>query len=219
MKNTLRNIIGAGALTLATALSTQAQEAREISGNFKYVENLQNSDKSYPEFNAFYTLPGEINGYTWGDISKSGNYFGKTNLDREVAKIGKVGLNAAVQVVQADKPLADTGFGLKFNIPVKNGYGSVGMLPAWRNNSGGNPAVLTFSYGKDLGYGLNFETFGEVDVRTKMGYGELELTKKLGPLKIGPLFAMNWNGDAMPKFVPRVAVRYDFKTRVSFWKK
>lgn len=215
MKNTVKAIAGA-------AFTAAAVQAADINGNILYFQNMKNNEGSYPEFNSFYSLPGNINGYTWGDVFKDGSYFGKTILDREVAKAGKFGVNGVTQVVQGNKPASEAGLGMKVNIPVENGYASVGIIPAWTDTRGNQIKrnLATFAYGKGWdNRGINFETFAEIDINGTKGYGRFELTRRVLDLKVGLMSEMYWNGKAVPKLAPGVCVRYDFSAKLPFWKK
>lgn len=217
MKTTklLRNIL-AGATLFACTTFSKAEESNPITGNVKYFQGIESNNDSYPEVNAFYTIPGNINGYTYIDRFRSGFILGETSLDKKI----EGNLNAAVQIRHTDELISNVTAGIKYSFDVKNGYGSINFMPLEISKDGRNTnqGTLDFAAGKFFSNGIAIETFGGWRYDWKSGeiqwdYGEVNATvpiKKNSNWKVGFMPALVNKGNKLPKIVPRVGIQFDF---------
>lgn len=229
------NKILSGALA-GTALASVVNAQQIDAANVKYFQTLKGKG-SYPEVNVLYTLPGEVKGYSWMDRFSDGSYTGQTQLTKEAVK----NVSGMVQFEHGNRPLSWTGLGAMFNIPVKDGYANVKVLPLWINSQREvtpGKGLVGYAYGKSFDGMLNgalngwrFDAFGEINVTSsrgkesskgkrnmEMSYGECELTRQILGLRVGLSTALIPNGDwKMPKVKTRAVVRYDIPDK--FWKK
>ena len=164
--------------------------------------------------NLFYQIPGKINGYTFVDLYKNGQgYFGKTTLDKEI----KYGIGPKAQIVHGNEPYTMEGFGINGVVPMpsKNTFAKVGFTPVWYSPQGrlSNRSIANYYIKSTLPKGFEISSFGEWNLTAKDGakwaYGEIEIGKKIGKVKLSYNPALISDGDATPNLENRVAVTAD----------
>ncbi|VVB79565.1 Uncharacterised protein [uncultured archaeon] len=190
--------------------------ASPISGDIGVISD-RNTKNAYAELNAFYSLPGKVQGYTFVDqYQDHGAYVSKTALTRNLTD----NLSARLQIVEADQPFTEAGLGLKYNLHgLPNGtFACLHAMPAWFNENGREHNVFKLGYfvSQDLPGNFYLSNYGEANLAAKAGptwcYGEIELGKRIGNLKVAANVAMNGTADGKitPELEARLAVRGTF---------
>ena len=208
--------LGLGALLGVTQIKdSQAQEPnkRAITA---YVEGVQseNNPASFIRPNVFYTLPGDLNAYSFGEFYRDEGYFGKTNLNREI----KHGIKPGTELVYGSGFNDRAGLGINYQVPrlPKGSSLSVKTIPFWFDKNGYIDDRLMIGYfgSIDFPYGISLSSFGEINLRNKngpqWGYGEVSLTKRLNHrlgISYNPL--LKNDGNLSPKLEHAVSVRLD----------
>ncbi|KYK26581.1 hypothetical protein AYK26_07410 [Euryarchaeota archaeon SM23-78] len=186
-----------------------ADDKDTLSGDVEYIITKDKADH-YLRPNLFYTLPGDIQGFTFIELYKGGGYYGRTTLDKMIK--GDIGLTG--QIIHASHPGSEFGLGLTAIIPhlPKSMFGKVAVRPLWIDKQGKLVDKLMTDYFVDitLPKGFKISTFGGWDLRAKGGpqwdYGEIFIGKEFGKVKIGYCGALINDGDALPDLQHRIAV-------------
>ncbi len=203
-------IIGVGSL-----MPVESLKAKEVFGSIEHIVS-ENKEKSSEELNLFYSLPGNIKGYTYIDFFKNGTYYGKTSLTRKINN--KLGMKS--QIVNSNNLFSRAGLGGYINIPFqsKNLSGNLSILPLWVNEKGNlMEDYLTAGYFISMKLPKEFKInfYGEWNVLAKGGpswnYGEIEVEKNIGPICISYRPALIGKGDATPKLEQRVSIGFKFE--------
>lgn len=214
MKKTLKDIVTAGMIGLATLLHVKKAEAN-VSGNVKWIQTTEEAKSygSYVESNVFYGLPKGVNGYTFVDLYNDGGYFGRTSWNKEIGN----GISGNVEVNHFDEPVSNIGVGLKAQVPKlpENAFATISLMPLYVDRKGNrvnNQALLQYFGILNLPKGFTLFSFGELDVaRGEWLYGELELGKKLfGVIRGSYNPSLISDGDMIPDLEHRFAVTVDF---------
>ena len=216
MKRNVRNIFcSILVVALATALPIKAED--NVSGDIGYVHS-EVKDNSYVEANVFYKLPGKIKGYTFADFyNGEGGFVGKTSLNKPLWK----GVGPRAQIVHGNRLFTRAGLGIEAKIQKmpKNTYMKMRFMPLWIDENGKlaeNRVVAGYSCGADLTRGFSLNSYGEMNLGAKNGstwsYGEIELAKKFGDMRLGYSVALNNKGEgkATPDLEHRIALRFNF---------
>ena len=148
--------------------------------------------------NLFYNI-GKTRGYTWGDFSTDGGYFGKTTLTTPVNEKSSL----KTQIIHGNEPISQVGVGATANIPglPKGVYANIGVIPFWANKEGyvDNKAMVSYYVTAPIAKGLSISSFGEANVFAKDGatwsYGELDILREFPKgFKAGLNFPMTSKG-------------------------
>lgn len=199
MRKTLRSLLTAGTIGLASLMPAKKAEA-QVAGNIEYIQS-EKKENSFGRLNMFYSLPEKANGFSFIEFYRNGGgYFGKTILNRPI----KAGLGPKVEAVYSGEPLSRVGLGVGFSVPkVPNGgYANLGLVPVWIS-SDQKRVQAQYAFGLNLPKGFHFNGFGEWNLSAEngpeWGYGETELTKDIGPLEFGYNMRLYNDGNASPK--------------------
>ncbi|MDP3986912.1 MAG: hypothetical protein Q8P81_01660 [Nanoarchaeota archaeon] len=212
----LKTIITAGVMGLATLLPGRA-ESDNLSGNVKYIQtsNESNSLGSYPETNVFYGLPRGMKGFTFMDLYTDGDgYFGKTSINKHLTH----GVSAKAQAIHGgNNPVENIGLGASVVVPglPERISASVTGLPVYLDLDGkrvNDKSRWSYFINTSLPRGFNVSSFGEWNVADspKWTYGEIELTKQVGPVTIGYNIGLIDNDSAIPCLENRASVIASF---------
>lgn len=210
----LRNLLIGVGITLGSIFLPKVADA-QVTGNLKYVHSADGIERSYPEIYTFYKLPKEINGFSFMYFYNSGQgYFGKTILNKKIA--GRIGIKS--ESIHINEPITQEGLGLTASVPYlpENASLSVDFLPFWFDKNGRIPSRSSVGYFGSVNLPANFQfsSFGKWVFGNgkgpKWGYGEAELTAKLGPFRVGYNPALIGDGDAIPRVEHRALVGIDF---------
>lgn len=207
----LKGLLIAGAITLASILPTK--QANAFDGNLDYIysENDVNSFKAH----VFYELPKEIKGSSFIKLNgNNGDYFGKTNLEKEVTG----GFNVALQAKYSDTPFYSVGLGISRQVPTPRGiFLKLRLLPLWFDKEGKQNNEFRFTYRAkaELPLGAEISSFGEWNLVDEEGiqwvYGEIFLNTEITD---GVRFGYNPgflnDGDATPDVEHRITIRASF---------
>jgi hypothetical protein len=216
MKSKLLTIV-AGALALGSSVFSPLQARADASVDLGYLAAKEKS-ASYLESNYSTALPlgARLSGFM--DLMENdAGYFGKAAVSRSLTK----DLSARTQIVSVNSPVSEAGFGLQASIPnlPKRLYVNLNVMPLWVNSDGvENLECAKVGYFASLSLPKDFYAWscGEIKPFNKGGtwsYGELEVGKKIGKnLSAGINFAMDSKGEGelIPEFNPRLALRYQF---------
>ncbi len=213
---TLKEIVTAGTIGLAgLGVTAGNAEAQFNSGVVEYVQPRENSE-ALGRVQGFYGLPGDVSGFSFMEFYKNGNgYFGKTYLDKPV--LGRIG--PRIEVDHVGEPFSYVGAGISTTIPgmPEGGFARVGILPLWRDKNGNmvkNKTMIQYSFGASLPWNMRVGGFGEWNISSpdglQWGYGEFELVKNFGDMKVG-FNPVLWNDeDAIPEFENRLIIGVNF---------
>jgi hypothetical protein len=186
------------------------KKTSRIHGNIEYIQS-EHPENSYLRANIFYKLPKKIEGFTFLELDKNGDYFGKTYLDREIKK----GFGFRAVGIHSGKLLRELGLGVNAVIPKtpKNIFANVGLIPLWIG-SGRNEISLQYFASVDLPKGFNLSSFGEWDFSRGNGpewdYGEFKLEKRFGSFFVGYNPALVGKGNAIPGLEHRATLGVNF---------
>ncbi|HVY01789.1 MAG TPA: hypothetical protein VHA12_03435 [Candidatus Nanoarchaeia archaeon] len=207
-----KNLLLAGAL-LTGALTTEV--AAGVSGNVEHIQSTE-AGQSYERLNAFYSLPADVKGYTFLEAYHDGTAFGKTTLTRKLSD----SISVVSQTRSINEGFTDTGIGLQLNIPVKNGYALVRLVPAWLNSEGKSVRsrnILGFAVGKNLSDKVSAAVFAELNLNSKSGaewaYGEAQVfysPSKDWNIGYNPALRNKSAGSIVPRVEHRFAVQRKF---------
>lgn len=216
MKKTIRNLIGAGIIGLASLFPMKNANA-QISGDIEGIKSFE-SEQSYFRPNIFYDLPLGIKGYTFGEFYEDGNsHFIKTNLTRNIH--GNLGAKA--QVICGSNLTDKIGVGLDVVIPMpEKTFARMYFIPAFIDTKAkkiDNRSIVGYFVSADLPLGFKALSFGEINVGAENGaewaYGEVglerEVLKNLS-LSYNPALKNNGTGKAVPRLEQRVTAKYTF---------
>jgi len=188
MKRTLKSLVTAGAIGLASLMSMKAEA--QVHGSVEYIQS-EKSENSYSRLNLFYGLPEDVRGFSFIELYDNGDgYFGRTSLDRKITD----DFGVRMHVLYVNEPISKAGFGLNWTPSLsENASARVSLLPLWIGNEGGvigDRMELQYAGRVDLPLGFNLSGFGILDLLAgkkspQWTYGEFELTQNLGPFKIG----------------------------------
>lgn len=225
MKRTLEKVIGLGTMLLSGFVANPDKaEAQFHGGSAEYVHSVKNPESSFGRLNGFYTLPGNINGFSFTELYKGneenvGGYFGKTFLDKSIS--GNLGVRTELNHIS--EPLSQVGVGPSVSLPVpEDAYARISFLPVWFGNSGstiGDKTMLNYTAGISLPHNINLSTFGGFDLTgensegktsVQWDFGEIEATKDFGPIKVGYNPVLLNNGNVIPKVKHRAIVGVKF---------
>ena len=197
----IKNILTKGAIAASAILPITQAEA-QVSGNVEYIHS-ENTDRSFARANGFYGLPGNARGFSFVELYRNGDgYFGKSMITRDVVS----GLRTKIEAIHSGEPLSRVGLGANFSVPgmPEGSFANFGILPLWFGDGKvvGNRAQAQYAFGLSLPHGFNVGGFGEWNLLgengVEWGYGETELTKRLGLIKFGYNMRLRNNGDASP---------------------
>ena len=214
MRETLRNLLGIGAMAASAAAASPEKVEAQVSGNVEYIQS-ERSDGSQIKLRGFYGLPQDVRGFTFIELQEGG-YFGKTYLDREVSN----GIGPRLMAVHGNEPLSETALGINAVVPYtpKNVFATVNVLPLWLGNEGkavGDKAFVGYFFNvENLPLGLELSGFGDWDVLAEGGaqwdYGEINLKRGIGPFFVGYNPVLFNKGNAVPKLEHRVNIGVNF---------
>ena len=198
------------AAALALSMAAPAANAGDFRANLEGLAS-ENSDWHYARPNIWYTLPGHIEGYTWGEFYSSGGYYAETYLDRPVTH----GFMVASQMEHIDEPFTQAGIGVGYQIPLpENAYANIKFLPFWMDKDGVAHGKMEINYcaGVELKHGIKLDTFGVVNPKIgQWDYGEVTLTKSIGKkVDAGYSAALKNKGTLAPYVEHRAIVRVNF---------
>ncbi|HUW43562.1 MAG TPA: hypothetical protein VMV95_01195 [Bacillota bacterium] len=211
MKKRLRNLTAGFGLGLASLLPMKNANAQIKKGSVEYIQSEIN-ENSYARPNLFYQL-GKINGFTFMEFYKNHKgYFGKTSLDKEVFK----GISAKAIINHSGEPFGQLGLGVKAKIPhlPKGVYADVGLAPLWVDNEWKimNKIEAQYFFDISLPLGFSVNSFGTMDFAgtdgkgPQWGYGEINLGKDIGPVRIAYNPALLNKGNALPRLEHRATI-------------
>jgi hypothetical protein len=205
MLKTIGTIIAA--ITMATSVKAQNMDVEAIKS---FTPN-----KSYGRTNAYYKLPGEINGYTFLEVYSDGDsYFSKTALTKNIVDA----VSGMVQTVNGSGFNDQVGVGASVVIPTQEKtFAKAYIIPAYMSSDGKlveNKAITGFYAETEITPTLKASAFGEINIAGKpqWTYGEINLEQKLGE-NISASYnpALNGKGNLLPQIEHRIAVKYTFK--------
>jgi hypothetical protein len=195
------------ALAIPAAIAAKAEAS-----NVKCVTSLEEGVKPYVAANMFYQMPSGIDGFTFVNFSEGG-YYGKTTLKKQIDE----GISVRGQTVHANEPITQTGVGIGAVVPglPKNTFLEVNYMPAWFDENGlvEDQAQAGYFVSVNLPAGIQLSSFGDWNVtglNPKWMYGEVEVSKKFGPVSVSYNGALIGDGDATPDIEHRVAVAAEF---------
>jgi hypothetical protein len=213
IKRTIRNMT-AGVAMLASVASAQAG-----SGSLRAIQPVEGDGKAYVEAQAFYGLPGDVQGFTFVDLNQDGaGYFGKTTVTRDLG-IGQ-GVSARALAVHCNDLASEGKLGVQADVPFlpKRVYANVAYSPLTVAGDGAeNRNTLDYFVTGDLGHGFTASSFGQWE-KGDFTYGEFELAKGFDVRVDGKAYhvtlsynpALCGDGDAVPTLEQRVAVGVSF---------
>lgn len=206
-------IIATGLAALAGLGLMPSKAQAQVSGNVEYIQSEVDA-ASYPRFNAFYSTPGDVKGYTFMEFYKGGDgYFGKSIFSKEIGK----GLELRTELNHVNEPLTKTGVGLQRAVPglPENVFLKLGVLPLWFGNEGkafgDNTIAQYFVSLTGLPLGLSADSFGQINLNTgEWGYGEVGVGRDVGPVTVRYNPALLNKGGAVPEVQQRVSLGVKF---------
>lgn len=213
MKNSLRNLV-VGGIILGSTLAVPRPLDAQIHGHVEYIQTEKSQD-SYARLRGSYKLPLNIDGFSFAEFYKKKGYFGKTYLNRPVSKAGGI----EIELDHVGEPLSREGAGMNINIPwlPKDVSATVSPLPIWFDSKGQymkNRMMLQYSFSGSLPWNFDLSGFGGWNLAAKQkpqwDYGEIALTKNLGPVKIGLNPALKSNGSFIPSLENRLIIGLKF---------
>lgn len=192
-----------------------AQSANALDGNVEYILS-ENNEASYARANGFYTLPENVDGFSYMELYKDGGgYFGETTLGKEITK----GFNAKIQLQHANTPLNRFGLGISRQIPTpKNTFLNLTLYPVWFDKEGKQEKTSELAYfaSADLPFGFKASSFGDFNLAADGGarwdYGEASLSKKVGPITLSynPCLLSKENSKLIPSVQHRISAGINF---------
>ncbi|MBU1201874.1 MAG: hypothetical protein KJ583_07600 [Nanoarchaeota archaeon] len=156
------------------------------------VKDGQEAGKT--RLNAFYTLPGDINGYSFIEF-ENGDHFNRNILSKHIYS----GVKARMDIKNGSHFKTNAGIGLRYDLSADydnlNISGGVKLLPVWFNNEGHieNLGTVTVSAGTKLKLSdevaAKLSAFGEINYNAKGGpewcYGEWKASVESGKFDVG----------------------------------
>lgn len=226
MKNTIRSIVAAGTIGLASIVQTATAQTNQpiisnLSGDLTYFaaqEADSGAPTTYAEINHSAKLPYGIGTFGFIDLYGEGNgYFGKTVVEKSLTE--KLSLRG--HALHINEPFSQAGFGLSYVLPTpKKVFAKLSYLPLWIDSEGKkveDNQILGYFASVDLPHNLSLFSFGEINPVAAKGpqwsYGEIELAKNFGKkFSIGANIQLNCKepGKLEPEVVPRLAARIKF---------
>lgn len=216
MKQTLKQILAVGAISLASVMPMEQTEA--ANAYVKFVQPVKGENKSYLEPGMFYKLPGDVDVFSWVDIDQKGGYYGESNFKKKINSK----LNAKAQLNHPNSLMGRLGLGASINVPFlpKNAFAEITALPIFFNKDGQtiDRKEINYFVKIDLPYGIEASSFGEIiqenGGETKWGYGEIKIEKEIGNsgIKIGynPALRNQGEGRMTPKVEHRISISANF---------
>jgi|SRR3989344_2063785 len=209
----IKSTIMTGAITLASILPIKSNA---LDGFLKYVQPIDDPSGSYVEVDAFYGLPGKVNGFTWAYAYRGGEgYFGETNLEREVTN----GFNVNSQMQHCNTPINRAGFGISRQVPLPTDkvFLKASALPIFFDETGiqKNSADLGYFISAELPHGFRIESFGDWNLADKngpqWGYGEISVSREAvkGVRLMYDPSLLN-KGNAVPEVQHRAGITLNF---------
>src|SRR3990172_3714473 len=157
MNQTLRKLVTAGALGLASMLPMRNAESQNINANVDIAQSEVDS-VSFIRPNLFYKIAG-VDGYTFVEFYRNDTFFGKTMLNR---KLGK-GFKAGAEIIYGSKFEDIYGLGASYDVPMPKGsFLNLKVLPAWTDKKRliENKVQAGYFGGMKLPAGFNLSAFG-----------------------------------------------------------
>jgi hypothetical protein len=204
---TVVSLVVAGQISIASPGGSMA------AGNSAKFTQPMNGAGTYLEVSTSYNLPGSIKGSTTVDLCDTGGFFGGTSLEKPVSG----GLNARLQMDHSNDLFTRAGMGARAVISsTKRIFAKVGATPVWSDGSGivKNLSTLNYLVIISLPKGFSILNYGEWNLAAQGGpkwtYGEVNVTKQIGRVKVGYNPALLGDGDAMPSIQHMLSVEMEF---------
>jgi len=205
----LKKILG---ITLLSLMSLTSVKAQKMDFSLKIPYNISNKT-IIAEPTAQYTLPGNIDGFTFVDLF-SGGYYSQTDLTKSTKFI-----NARSRILSDNELVSKIGIGLNKDISLFNDrcYISLSLLPAWFDKKGFiERQTIDYFFDIDLSHNWSLNGFGEWEHQkghVNWVYGELDFGKKFEKEQ----FRLSYSPQILKKeekgveLTHRVALTYFFK--------
>lgn len=192
------------------SLLAMASDASALEGKLRMVDPLDaGKDKTYVEAQAFFTLAGDVEGFTFIDLNQdSMGYFGKTTLTRQV--MGS--LHARVQGIHGNSLASEGKAGIQADIPALPHalYANIAYSPCTVTPEHVvNRNTIDYFVSASLGKGFSVASFGQWE-EGKFTYGEVEVGKAFGPVSVSYNPALLGDGDGIPALEQRVSVSVSY---------